>query len=127
MYGHLCDHVRPCVVIYAIVFDHVRSSVRLCAVRINFVRPCSTMCGHMYDRVRLCTAVFEQNICAMMFEHVRPFAMMSDHVRPSPTVWECGAKIVFQQSTCTLMVYMHRVVSFCFVLFRLYFFIYVKL
>ena len=30
---------------------------------------------------------------------------------------ERGAKIVFQQSTCTLMVYMHQVVSF-----RLYFF-----
>ena len=37
---------------------------------------------------------------------------MSDRVRPSPTVCERGAKIVFQQSTCTLMVYMHRVVSF---------------
>ena len=61
--GRLCDRVRPC------------------AVKISFVRPCAVIRASVYERVRPCTAVFEQNICAMMLDHVLPCAVMSDRVR----------------------------------------------
>ena len=42
---------------------------------------CATVC----DRVRPCTTVFEQNIRAIMFDHVGPCAVMSDRV------WLCAS------------------------------------
>ena len=77
--------MRPCALVCATVYgknkfsatmcarvcDRVWSSVQPCAVKINFVRPSAVECASVYDRVRLCTAIFKQNVCAMMSDHLQ--------------------------------------------------------
>ena len=64
-----------CVTMCSCPCKHVQSSVRPCTVVCAIVcgenQFCATMCGRMYERVRPCMAVFEQNICAMMFDCVQ--------------------------------------------------------
>ena len=77
--------VWPCAVVRATMCKHVQSSVRPCTVVCAIVcgknQFCATMCGRMYERVRPCMAVFEQNICAMMFDCVRWCLTVCDHVQ----------------------------------------------